>query len=175
MALQLCFILLAGSRAELPVSNLLTRKLLATTVIAAAAAGLVVTIACMMLYMSTAAEPYLYQSMFGTGAVAAAVAVSAHQLLGDALLFPGVLPYLAASHLPLISVLISVVAQEGGGASRDAPLTLLACLFSWAYLRWVHDYGEGAIGDTREEFDFLSMLPALLRWVRTGGCSCCCC
>ena len=169
MVLQIGFIIIAGTRAELPVRNLLTRKLLLTVVVSAAAAGLVVVIASMMLFMSTAEEPYLYRPLFGTGAVAAAVAVSAHQMLGDSLLFPGVLPFVCVSHLPAAAVMLSAISQLGLHASRDLPMTLLATLFSWAYLRWVHNYGDGAIGDTRDEFDFLSLWPSFLRCVRKGA------
>lgn len=157
-------IIVAGTRAESPVSNALTRKLLVTVLVAVALSGALVSLGSVLAYISSAEEAFLYAPVHGTGAVAAALAVSAHQVAGDAPL----LSWLRYSHLPLLTVAVSLAAQYGSPAHRisnDAVLTTLSLVISWIFLRWVYPYAPGSIGDTRDAFDFLSMVPAPLRCV----------
>ena len=154
-----------GTRAESPVSNVLTRKLLSTVFIAVSLSGLLVVMGSVLAFIWTAKEDFLYAPVHGIGALAAAVAVSAHQVAGETAVLP-VLPWLHYSHLPLLVVLSRFAKQYMlKQASNDAVLTVLSLLLSWIILRWMYPYATGSVGDTRDAFDFLSMLPEPIRCV----------
>jgi hypothetical protein len=161
-------LIFAGSKAEQLNNPLLTRRLVAASLVACVVSGAGVTFFYLMAYMFL--PGYMGETkvlfpdvpIYGTGPLAAAFAVCAAQVLGDTPLLGGqdVLHY---SLFPLGVVAISVVSQEAFAASRDVAPTLAAVVVAWAYLRFLHPYAPGAVGDTRDEFEFLSLLPVPLR------------
>ena len=111
------------------------------------------------MYLSTTDETYLYKPLWGTGPAVAALSVAAHQVLGDSPILPTHAPGLTFSLLPLTSVAIAAVSQYGVYSSRDFIATCVSLVVAWIYLRWLHTYAPGVVGDTRDEFDFLTMVP----------------
>jgi len=123
-------------------------------------AGVSVAFSFLMLYTSSGVESYLYRSVYGLGPATAALAVCAHQVAGSGPAFPHAAPWLPASALPASVLVVEAVAQYGLRASRSFLPSCIAALVAWVYLRWVHSYAPGSVGDSRPEFEFLSMLPA---------------
>ena len=164
LALQVVFILVAGVRAEQlapPSAGRVGWALLTALFVS----GACVSFGSLMMYLSSYNEGYLYKPLWGTGPVTAALAVAVHQVLGDAPIIPTHAPALSYSLLPLAAVAISGVSQFGVLSSPDFIATCVSLLTAWVYLRWVHAYAPGVIGDTRDEFDFLSMVPNPFRCV----------
>lgn len=128
-------------------------------------AGFAISFGCLMLYMSSGEEHYLYRPLFGCGPVVATAAIAAHQILGDAPIFPAHAPWLSFSQIPLVWLAVTAISQYAVRASRDVIATLIATIVSWVILRFVYTYPNGAVGDTRDEFEFLSLLPAAVRYV----------
>lgn len=158
----------AGSKAEQTNNAMLTKRLAAAALFSCIGAGLAVSLFYHIAYMSLPGYEgktevlFTDSPVFGCGPLTAAFAVAAHQLLGDTPIVAGqeILTY---SLFPLGVVLISAVSQEVFAASKDLAPTLISLLLAWAYLRFMHGYGGGAVGDTRDAFEFLSMVPAPLR------------
>jgi hypothetical protein len=73
---------------------------------------------------------------------------------------------LTYASMPVVAVVIAAVSQEVFAASRDLGTTIVAMVLAWVYLRFVHRYGPGSVGDTRDAFEFLSLLPAPMRCVQ---------
>lgn len=158
LVVQLAFIVVAGLRAEqlvLPSTTRVGWALLAALLVS----GTCVSFGSLMMYLSTTDEAFLYKPLWGTGPVVAALSVAAHQVLGDAPIFPTHAPGLSFSLLPLVAVVVAAVSQFGVLSSRDFIATCVSLGAAWVYLRWVHVYAPGVVGDTRDEFDFLSMVP----------------
>lgn len=121
--------------------------------------GATVSFGSLMWYLSTTDEAFLYKPLWGTGPIVAALSVAVHQVLGDAPILPTHAPALSYSLLPLAAVILSAVCQFGVLSSRDLAATCISLVAAWVYLRWLHTYAPGTVGDTRDEFDFLSMVP----------------
>lgn len=142
------------------------RRTSLASVTAVATAGLVLSFGSTILYMGDGDLTRLYTPFFGAGPLLAALAIAAHQRMGDAAIFPAQAAWLSYSSTPLLVVLLSLLSQLGG-ASRDTAGTLIAVHAAWAYLRFVSpvagDESGTLVGDPREEFDYLSLFPAPLR------------
>ena len=174
LGLQVALLVFVGSKAEQGGNGMLTRRLAAGALVGTVGAGLALTLFYLLAYMfspfpeQAGNDRMLFDNTFhGTGPLLGAFAVCAVQLLGDRPLVPGAGDGLSYALLPGAVVAMAVVAQEAFGASRDVGLTLVSVVATWAYLRWWHNYGGGAVGDTRDEFEFLALFPAPLRCV--GG------
>ncbi len=85
------------------------------------------------------------------------------QVLGDTPILPLHAPFITFSLMPLLCVVIAAVSQYGLHTSEDFAATCVSLVAAWVYLRWLHTYAPGAVGDTRDEFEFLSMIPNPIR------------
>ena len=158
LAVQICFILIAGVRAEQlapPSAGRVGWTLLAALLVS----GACVSFGSLMMYLSSTDETFLYKPLWGTGPVVAALSVAAHQVLGDAPILPTHAPSLSFSLLPLTAVAVAAVSQFGVLSSRDFVATCISLCSAWVYLRWIHTYAPGVVGDMRDEFEFLAMVP----------------
>jgi hypothetical protein len=61
--------------------------------------------------------------------------------------------------MPLLCVVVAAVCQFALRSSKDFAATCISLVAAWVYLRWLHAYYPGAVGDKRDEFEFLSMVP----------------
>ena len=143
----------------------MTRKLWVATSAGLVVSGVATSFYCLMAYMATSSEGFLYRPVFGSGPLAAALAVSAAQVGGPAPVLPAAgLPFPTFDSLPLIVLLVSALSQFTLRVSTDFIPTALTILFVWAYLRFSYVYGVGSVGDTRDEFEFLVLVhPSPLR------------
>lgn len=169
LGLQVALLVFVGSKAEQGGNAMLSRRLAAGSLVGTVGAGLSLTLFHYLAYMFGPApwggnDKMLFQTtIWGTGPLLGAFAVAAVQLLGDRPIVPGAGDMLTYALVPGAMVAVSAVAQEVFGASRDVAPTAVSIVLCWVYLRWVHTYGAGSIGDTRDEFEFLALLPGPLR------------
>lgn len=158
-------LLLLSPRSEPQPLRGMSRRLALSVLLPVTLTGLLTSFTCLMMYLTTAQEQYLYAPLWGSAPVAVAVAVTAHQVGGDApIAGVHVAPWVTYSSMPLLVLVVAGVGTYLVPVSRDFLPALLTWVLAWAYLRFVHDYGTpGVVGDVRDEFEFLVMMPTPLR------------
>ena len=103
-----------------------------------------------------------------------ALSVLAFEVYGDAhciTLGAGAISGAAAPAVPLLRYAVLPFLVLGGSAlsqyfflvGTDTAATAVAILSAWCYLRFFCRHGDGLLGDTRDEFEFLAMVPGPLR------------
>lgn len=167
LGLQIALIVYTGSKAEQGGNAMLTRRLGLGALVGTAGSGFLLTMFYLMGYMFLPGlegkDEFLFDvHWFGSGPLLASFCVAAIQLMGDAPIIAGQ-EILCFSVLPLVAVAVSAVSQEVFATSQDLPMTLCSVLLTWVYLRFLHTYAPGSTGDTRDEFEFLALLPGPLR------------
>jgi membrane associated rhomboid family serine protease len=126
----------------------------------------VVAFACMgvgslVMYAVSFNDDYLFGSgMGGFAACNAAMAVGLAQKFPDHAPIPAV-PKLQMRFLPFSIVLLAVVLSNTGViVSSQAALVFLGAMWGWHYMRFhMLDTSTGLIGDLREDFSCISLLP----------------
>jgi hypothetical protein len=141
------------------------KRLCTAIIVGVAFSGVMVSFSSVFLYLPSGDEKYLYRPLYGSGPLQAVVAVAAHQIHGQTSIAPGQAPWLLFSYAPLFVILTSIISQYLVFSARDVTATCLALVASWAYLRFLHNYGGGAVGDKRDDFEFLTFLPSPIRFV----------
>jgi hypothetical protein len=151
-----------GTRAEAPAGRHPSDRVGRTVLVSLLLSSLLVGIWSLAAFTASGSEPYLYSPLYGAAPAVAVLAVLAHEVHGDSPVSPA-LPWLPFSSLPLATAVAAFFFSSIGGVSRDALLTPVAAVMSWAYLRFVVQHGDGGVGDARDEFEFLTLLPSPLR------------
>jgi hypothetical protein len=152
--------MIAESSGPQPLHRATLLRTLITVVLAVLGAGLFISMSFLMLYMSSGQESYLYRGLYGSGPLAAALSICAHQVAGDSPALPGFAPWLPVSALPLVVLATEALSQYVFRVSRCFLPTVVAAAAAWLYLRFFHVYAPGSVGDGRPCFEFLSLVPA---------------
>lgn len=118
-------------------------------------------------YFVTRQESIFFGVVGGFSGVLGAYAVALWQKIGDSPLLPQIsaLGFLKYQHLPMISVISSIVLFLVDADPSRIMLTCYGILYSWIYLRFLRKNPElgGMLGDLREEFAFDAMFPTPVR------------
>lgn len=123
-------------------------------------------------YTVTFSESELYNGIYGTSPIIVAYSVLVWQQYGDKPVMTFLPTFCTGNYIPTIVLLSIWILEVILRWSKDFPLSFITFFVSWVYMRFFaeninQDYiGNGRlIGDAKETFQFITLLPPPLRFL----------